>query len=349
MDTTAKPQHFDWISNLRVVALFSVVILHTASPLLFLFHKSPPQDWWAANVYNALVRFAVPVFVMVTGALLLHKDYDIATFFKKRVSRVVWPFLFWTLVYLAYDWYNGDIDFEESTSVGIMQVLHMLKYGAFYHLWYVYMLIGLYLVMPVLSKFIRNASENEILYFLIIWLVVMMLDQIYLVRIKPPQLELRYFEGYIGYLILGYYLAQKEFSARSLSAKMLLVFVACVALISIATYYCSVYYNAISTIPYEPISPTIVLLSGSLLLAFKYSKHQLGSKLSTVRDFIDKYGYGIYLGHALVLVLLEKFKISYQLCAPILSIPFTAFICFAITLLLVYLISKLPFGKYISG
>jgi surface polysaccharide O-acyltransferase-like enzyme len=69
-----------------------------------------------------------------------------------------------------------------------------------------------------------------------------------------------------------------------------------------------------------------------------------------IRDFAGRYNYGIYLGHALVLYFLEDpFGISYKMGIPILSIPLTALICFVLTLALVWLISKAPYGKYISG
>lgn len=70
-------QNIAWINNLRLIAMFAVVVLHTASPLLFYHKGNPIQDWLIADIYNALVRFAVPVFVMITGALLLHRDYEL--------------------------------------------------------------------------------------------------------------------------------------------------------------------------------------------------------------------------------------------------------------------------------
>ena len=166
---TTKPQNIDWISNLKLIALYAVIVLHCSSPLLAQFGKVAVGDWLTADIFNALTRFAVPAFVMITGALLLHKEYEIGSFLKKRLSRVVIPFLFWSLVYIAYSWYNEEITFGSDIGANIRQVLHLLKYGSSYHLWYVYMLIGLYFFIPVIGKFVRNASENEILYFLIVW------------------------------------------------------------------------------------------------------------------------------------------------------------------------------------
>src|ERR1700750_3205314 len=109
--TATKSPNIDWISNLRLVALYAVIILHVTSLLLMQYGKVSISDWMVADFFNAVVRFAVPVFVMVTGALLLHREYEIGDFLKKRLVRVVIPFLFWSLVYVGYSLYNEDITF----------------------------------------------------------------------------------------------------------------------------------------------------------------------------------------------------------------------------------------------
>jgi surface polysaccharide O-acyltransferase-like enzyme len=347
---TTQTQNIDWISNLRLIALYAVIILHCSAPLLMGYGKVPLADWWAADIFNALVRFAVPVFVMITGALLLHREYEIGDFLKRRLSRVVVPFLFWSLVYIWYSWYNEEITFGGDVWANIRQVLHLLKYGSSYHLWYVYMLIGLYFFIPIIGKFVRNAGEKEILYFLVVWFAVMALTQPYLSRYNPA-VDMHYFAGYAGYLVLGHYLAFKEFNLKSPRLWMIMLFVVGVAIVSVGTYLIIPYPKWPGTMFYEPVSPGVLILSASIFIAVKYTVPKVSPSVIRVRDFVGKYNYGIYLGHALVLYFLEDpFGISYKLCTPFVSIPLTALICFLITLLLVWIINKLPFvGKWISG
>jgi surface polysaccharide O-acyltransferase-like enzyme len=349
-----KAQPLGWINNLRLIALFAVIMLHCSSPLLADYGKAPYNQWLAADFYNALTRFAVPVFVMITGALLLGKEEDVFVFLKKRLGRVVAPFLFWSLVYVAYAFYIDEIPYTGHAWVTVKQVLHQLKYGSSYHLWYVYMLIGLYLIIPVLGKFIRNASQKETIYFLAVWLLVMLFSQPYLMRYNP-QVDVRYFGGYIGYLVLGYYLANKVFNSSRMVILMALLFVLSVGLITLGTAMLYHYYNGISTLMYEPLSWPVVLLSSSAFLLMRFAQPKVSPVLIRVRDLVCKYNYGIYLGHALILTLLDDpdltgFSLSYKSFNPFVSIPVTAFVCFALTLLMVYLINKIPFiGKYISG
>lgn len=344
-----KTQNIDWINNLRLIALLAVIILHSTSLLLMQFGKVPLSTWLVADFLNAMVRFAVPCFVMITGALLLPKEYELAAFFKKRLTRVVIPFLFWSLIYVIYSWYNEELLFTNNLWLNIKLVLHQLKNGSCYHLWYVYMLIGLYFIIPVIGKFVRNASEKETLYFLLVWFGVMMLNQPFLSPYNPS-VDMRYFTGYIGYLVLGNYLATKDFNMPNLRNWMVILFLVSLFIITLGSWLITKYPKIPGTMFYEPINPVVLLLSVSVFLIVKYTIPKVPILFIKIRDFIGGYNYGIYLGHALVLFFLDDLAgISYKLCNPILSIPITAVICLFITLILVWLISKVPFGKWVAG
>ncbi len=344
-----KPQNIEWISNIRLVALYAIIIVHSASPLLGDYGKAPLSDWLVADFLNALVRFGVPVFVMVTGALLLHKESEPVEFLKRRLTRVLTPFLFWSLVYVWYSWYNEDITFNVDAWTNIKQVLHLLKTGTSVHLWYVYMLIGLYFFMPIIGKYVRNATEKEVLYFLVVWFLVMMMSQPYLVRYNPL-VDMHYFAGYVGYLVLGHYLAFKDFKTKNLRLWMVMLFVFSVAFITVGTWLITAYTKLPGTMLYEPINPAILMASASLFIIFKLTIPKVSPLIIRIRDFAGNYSYGIYLSHILVLFVLDdQLGINYKLCTPIVSIPLTAFICMLISLLLVWMISKIPFGKWVSG
>lgn len=343
-------QNISWINNLRLIAMFAVVVLHTASPLLSNFTGTKVGDWLIADSYNAIVRFAVPVFVMITGALLLNREYELSDFLKKRLGRIILPFLFWSLVYVAYQWYIEIIVFTNDPWKNIKLVLHQLKTGSSYHLWYVYLLIGLYLFIPVLSKFVRNATEKELSYFLVIWFITILIGKPYLNRLETS-VDLRYFSGYIGYLVLGYYLAYKQFQSNGvlLLPMAIVLFIACVVLITCGTYYLQLRDRELSTFFYEPIGPFVVLLSAGALLIAKYSAIKLNPTFKKLIENAGKFTFGIYLSHALILNFLELMDINYKIFTPILSIPLIAAACFLLSWLLIFIMSKLPVIKHIAG
>jgi surface polysaccharide O-acyltransferase-like enzyme len=341
-------QNIGWINNLRLIAMFAVIVLHTTSPLLFAFKGTPLKDWIAGDIYNALVRFAVPVFVMITGALSLNREYELGDFLKKRIGRLILPFIFWSLVYIGYRLYNEEITFTMNIWADTKFVLHQLISGSYYHLWYVYELMGLYLVIPVLSKFVQNATEKELLYFLAIWYLTMIIGTPYLSKFNAA-IDLHNFTGYIGYLVLGYYLTYKQFNFRVLPVVAALVFITFVILIADGTYYLQIKDHELKTFFYEPVGPVVAVFAASALLMAKYIRVQFNAKVKTVFNNASKYTLGIYLSHALILNFFDLSDINYTLFSPVLSIPLIAFACFLLSWLLIYIMSKIPGVKYLVG
>lgn len=108
MNTTRK--HVVWLDVVRLVAMFTVVCCHSADPFNF-YPGEPPANideikFWGA-AYGAFLRPCVPLFVMITGALLLPVRGEISAFYKKRISRVFWPFLIWSVIYNLFPWFTG--------------------------------------------------------------------------------------------------------------------------------------------------------------------------------------------------------------------------------------------------
>lgn len=185
---------------LRALATVSVVALHVAGPVLYEYGSLPAGEWWTANAIDSAVRFSVPIFLMLTGALLLPRMEPAGQFLKRRFARLLWPFIFWSVVYLGVAMYFSTAD----TDI-VSFLVRRFKTGASFHLWYVYMLIGIYLLMPVLQRWVAMASRRDVEYFLILWLVALFAAQPY-VAAYLPDFNLMYFSGYVGYPVLGYYL-----------------------------------------------------------------------------------------------------------------------------------------------
>lgn len=93
-----------WLNNARIIAILAVVLLHVSSRVIT-WSELGSNDWWYANLYDSLVRWCVPVFVMISGALLLapEKAEPLGVFYKKRASRILSPLVFWSLFYMLWD------------------------------------------------------------------------------------------------------------------------------------------------------------------------------------------------------------------------------------------------------
>jgi surface polysaccharide O-acyltransferase-like enzyme len=342
-----KTERKQWISNLRVIATVSVIILHVAVPIVRNF--SITSQWWIGNIYDGFVRYCVPVFVMITGALLLPQEVTLKAFLQKRFFRALIPFLFWSIIYILY---GIIVELHKGSELSLFMVLKtitgQLLYGASYHLWYIYMIIGLYLFIPILTKWIRNSNEKEIIYFLSLWIISMFAGKIsYFSKLDI----LYYFSQYIGYLVLGYYLSIKEFKLKINTIRIisiLLFFTGCLITV-FGTYFLSVKQGYFAEFFYDYLTPNILVSTIGIFLFVKSLCTIRENKFSVIVSFIDKYSYGIYLVHVLVLTFLYKIGMTAYFINPIIGIPLTALLCLGVSTLIILILSKLPLGKYISG
>jgi surface polysaccharide O-acyltransferase-like enzyme len=223
-------QKFLFADYVRVFATLAVIFLHCAGDILYKvefielplrpnwagnFEESASNvwhnlglyyghysQWWISNIYDSAVRWCVPVFVMLSGALLLRpaKAESIPDFLSKRMMRVFIPFVFWIFIYTLYT-NRGHI--VNGTMPYWPDVFHNIFFeDAYFHLWFVPMILGLYFLLPIFRVFVKNATRYEIEYFLVFWFYIST------IQVYANQFLIVKFIGwlaYIGYLVLGDY------------------------------------------------------------------------------------------------------------------------------------------------
>jgi surface polysaccharide O-acyltransferase-like enzyme len=150
---------------IRTVAIIAVVIIH-----VFTDYVNTPKfflnsTWWFANIVDSAARIAVPLFVMLSGALLLSssKSYSTKTFLRKRFSKIGLPLLIWPLLYYAWKLYSNNKAFAFHTF--IYDYISMTTY---YHLYFLYLIAGLYLLTPIIKLFLQGARPIDKKYALIL-------------------------------------------------------------------------------------------------------------------------------------------------------------------------------------
>lgn len=251
------------IDTARIGACFMVVLLHVAAVE---FHDFD-ERWWASNFYDSFTRACVPVFLMITGVLLLNRKEDLPVFFRKRYMRVVPPLVFWSLFYLGwYTWQGEDYG-------GLLgSIRTMLSGPVAVHLWYLYAIVGIYLFVPFLRHIWQSASRAEQHLYLFMWVVVSSLPMMGRLAGSDADIlntyELGAFFGLLGYLFLGAYVhsrfAQRVHQPAYWSLNLILFI-----LFSLATMIATWLYSSRQGQPdplfYDYLSPFVV---GAAVCAF---------------------------------------------------------------------------------
>lgn len=230
-------EHIGWVDLLRVVACFLVVLSHSCDAFVAQFDADRGAFLTGAFT-GSLVRCCVPLFVMMTGVLLLPVRTGLDPFYRKRIGRILPPLVFWSVVlpllFFVYYRYIAStaspiIDPASYTAGATLTKLYTFVFNFNFDttpLWYLYMLIGLYLVMPILSAWLQQASRQEVKRVLYVWGVSLVLPY---VKMAAPLLgytgnfgnmgilgvcdwnafgTFYYVSGFIGYLLLAYYLVK---------------------------------------------------------------------------------------------------------------------------------------------
>jgi surface polysaccharide O-acyltransferase-like enzyme len=322
----------DWLDAVRWIATIAVITIHVVAPYLYQYRQISNLNWNIYNIIDSLSRFAVPFFVMLSGALLLNRTITLIDFLKKRFLRILIPFLFWSVVYSVYHYLSK----EQQESNYIFFFFSSIIDGASYHLWYIYMLIGLYLAIPVLNRWVTNADTNLVLYFILVWFFGLILDFFDLKFHKDFSLTI--FTGYLGYLILGYFIAHR--ASKINSSILLAAFIAAVGFTFLATLNKPMVNGMFNGKYYQYLSVNVVLASASLFMLLKNTFKASKFYLDKLR-FVNQYGFGVYLIHVLVLDALQLIHINGSFINPIVGSFITIVVCYLISLVLVSILSRI--------
>lgn len=344
----------DW---LRVIACLMVMVVHSAECMYsndYSFSFPSELGRWSVCLINGFVRPAVPLFLIASAYLLIPLRTDTSTFFRRRAVRVVIPFAVWMVLYAALPGLWGEFTGEEVRDNLAHILVNFIPRAS--HLWFVYMLLGIYLVMPVLSPWLERVTRREEEVFLGIWLFTTLfwhlheaLGDVFGECWWNPFPLFYYVSGYVGYVVMAHYIRKYlDWSLRRTLCLALPCFLVGYAFCIGSFYTHSLTVEAVRQLElsWQTTSTAPVLMSfGAFMLIRKIT--WAGRRTYRLVCDISAMSYGMYLMHMLVLPYI------YRLCYPLLSPPLAIFATALLTYLICYLIAKLisltRFGKYIIG
>ncbi len=344
--TAPPPQrtHDSGLSLLRVVSAFAVIMLHAAAGIAGGIPSGFDRGWWLANGLDAAARFCVPVFLMISGALLLGYQQEDGPFIRRRLKRIVVPLLFWTIIYLLHNALKNLQYVADNPKEFLVGAWNALLNGVAYHLWYVYMLIGVCLFLPVLNAWVRQAPRRHIETFLLIAFLFSLNSQPWFDPLLP-NIDGHYFWGYGSYFVLGYYLYKYPTVLQRRPWLPYVLYLLSVLITAYGTYHTSKSQGSFDGLFYEYRSPGVVLMS---LSVFAIGLQFRNLKLPRWVLAADAASYGIYLVHILVMEYAWKIAIDVTTRGT-LRILLHAFFTFLISFAAVWLLRRIRSLRNLTG
>jgi surface polysaccharide O-acyltransferase-like enzyme len=349
-DQIGRKETILWIDLIRVVAIFLVVMIHVSGQVTNHWGEIPADQWLIGNVYGGIARVAVPLFFMISGYLLLPRTESLRAFYTKRMMRILIPFVVWSLIYLGwYCWNHATIC--TPSFVGDL----LFVQGTYYHLWFLYALIGIYMILPVLRLMIKPDMDQRILWYLIgLWLIFQTLFTItnefwnFTLKITPPLAT-----GFVCYFIFGYLLGGITSSCLKIILATILWMLGTLITI-IGTYFFTRNSGQFDSFFYNFVSFNVILASGTAFLLLRWiseRKYFASAVAQALTGALATSAFGIYLIHILVIEAVSGWipwvHINSLIGNAIWSIPFVSILVFSLSFLIVRILQKIPVLKYI--
>ena len=348
--------HFDLV---RFIATFIVVQLHVATPWLWREADVDSGFWITCLVFDTFGRVGVPIFLMISGALLLSKEETYGSFFKKRFVRVLIPLVFWTIIYetkIAIEFYinNPSAEFDVATLYTVLK--NPIAGPVYDHLWFLYMIIGMYLVTPFLRRIIPVLRKQDLFYLLGLWIFSnIALPLIYNFSSFKLGLNIPVVTSYLGFYVLGYYLMQYQFNAKQIKIAWI-TFVCSYLLNILMVWFDSHQAGKVDIFFLSHHRPGIFIQAVSAFILLEHYAIKAFARFSEKKykllAYLGSVTFGIYLLHPLVIELLEMFFMGVygiyppaMYAAPAITIPIAGITATAVTMGLVTLMQKTPLLK----
>ena len=355
-DTATAKKWVSYFDALRMISAMAVVLIHVSCKGWVKIPIGAP-GWWGSNFWDGATRWAVPIFVMISGALMLDpaKKFSIKKIYSKNILRMIVVFAIWSILYILFDFFVLKDDF-----VGFVDVLKNF-FAGYYHMWFIYMLIGLYIITPVLRVITKRQTAME--YFLIVGIILGIIlpgikslcDGYLLVEENKiaslissaigsisGSMGFKFAVGYVLYYVLGYWLSKINVS-KAIRCLCYILGICGLILTVLYSGKVSIFSERLWGI-FESSTPWVLAQAVALFIFAKYHCEKIGrNRIVRTISFLSL---GIYLIHAGVIEYLLAYVCS-DIKYNFRNILIMSSIVFAISALLTWVIKKIPFIRRI--
>ncbi|MBV4365968.1 acyltransferase [Erwinia phyllosphaerae] len=332
------------IKLLTVVATYLVILLHTAAIPFSYFHLA----WSVSVMYEALGRIAFPLFLLIAGYVSLNKNESLLSTLKTRVLDLVIPLIAWSIIYIIY---NKEVN-ADTTPVSLLELLSKPAYP---HMWFIYTMILLYLVTPLLNTFIQNGSQQRVNYTVTVWFVLasvyVLFDNVKANLLEHKAIPVASNIDMVVYLS-GFYIIGGVARRFNINPKVVIsgvIFILSTVLTAVMTYSLSISTFAPNEVFLFYSAPTLVVVSLAGFFMLLNAPFQYGKRAIRVVHGLSRLSLGIFFVHMMVLeAVLRLLHMEFESYYSALTIPLIALLCFLVSAAIVWLLRLIPWLRRIT-
>lgn len=336
---------------IRIIAVLAVVMIHSSLGFVTAY-PTKSADFLFGNIFDGISRIGVPLFVMLSGALMLDENKE--TSIKKMLKyslRIFILLCIWSLLYaVVYEIIQPLID---KKTISVEGFWNAFAYGH-YHMWYLYMLIGLYLITPVLKSFVKKSNKNIVMYFIIIAVIFQFAEPLINLLINQGtqttdllqkfinKFRMGFVGQYTAYYLLGWYITNIKIKKTHRSSLYVLGFAGLFVTV-MGTQLLINDTNKIYNSFYSDTSINVLCYSAAVFVFLYYffiNKNY--NRVNKISMILSKLTFGVYLIHPYIITLLNKFINTKN---ALIQIPLTWIITVIASFLITFILSKIPLLK----
>lgn len=344
-----NPNRIFYFDKLKIFAVFAVIVIHISAQNWYTA-KVMSTEWLLFTVLDSVSRWAVPVFIMVSGSLFLSKERGIRHILKNNLPRIITAFIFWSALFVVADAHQGK---EMTFAEGFQDFI-----SGHYHLWYLFVIAALYLIVPFIKKITESEKLTE--YLLIVSFIFSVVlpfaigilsvySQYWRTQVNTLNLktDMTPVKGYLFFFVLGYWLSKKEISKKM----RVLAYIGGLigsAFTIVFTAFASLHIGKSCTVFLDNFTFGCVLESIAVFVFFRYNadKRSPSEKSGKIIKTLSKYTFGVYLSHAMVLEFINKTMHFNTLSMnAFAAVPLLILIVGAVSLAITAILNQIPIVK----
>lgn len=335
---------------LRIVTIFAVVVFHVTTNRWFIAFETSPGEWHIINIFVAGLRWCVPVFFMLSGMIFLDPDYNVTfrKLYTKTIPRILCALVFWSIAYRTLSPITAHLlDIKQITTDDFHRIYEEIFLGTpWHHLWFLYPLLAMYILTPLLRIFTAHAKKEHYIYFLILYFIFGSIIPTLNARLQINiSFSINELFSYTGYFIAGYFFYKFDLTKIETRTLYILGIIALIGTYVISTAT-ALKYGGPATQFFDRTGPNTMLTSFFIFVFVKNLVNK-SPKIMTLKNnkhiiLLANCGLGIYLVHDFFNVILNLLDIHTGTFPAILSIPVISIIVYLASLGTVLIIRKIP-------